>query len=77
MCGISAVFELKGGNVNARGVDNGCAKLAAKLDRKLFNLMSLHKGWIVTDTTWRQGVSKRSAIVDLMRKAYGSLTTDV
>jgi len=35
MCGISAVFELKGGNVNVNDVDEGRVKLAAKLDRKV------------------------------------------
>jgi hypothetical protein len=38
MCGISAVFELKGVDVNARGIHDCRAKLAAKLDRKFYNL---------------------------------------
>jgi hypothetical protein len=43
MCGISAVFELKGGNVKPQGIDDGRAELAAKLDRKSFNLSVARK----------------------------------
>lgn len=38
MCGISAVFELKAGNVDAHDVDKGRAELVAKLDRKVQTL---------------------------------------
>jgi hypothetical protein len=37
MCGISAVFELKGGNLNGHADVDGRTELAAKLDRKIFN----------------------------------------
>jgi hypothetical protein len=77
MCGISAVFELKSGNVNARDIHDCRAKLAAKLDRKVYNLSPASKQRMDTDSSCRQEVSKHSAIVDPMRKAYGSLPTDV
>jgi hypothetical protein len=37
MCGISAVFELRGCGDSSHGASERRAKLSAKLDRRLYN----------------------------------------
>jgi hypothetical protein len=49
MCGISAVFELQGGNDSSHGACERRATLAAKLDRRFWNRKFFTKQMTHTD----------------------------
>jgi hypothetical protein len=77
MCGISAVFELQGGNDSSHGACERRATLAAKLDRRFWNRKFFTKQMTHTDKVHQQAAYKHNGTAGLMRKAYGYLPMHV